>query len=65
MATEYKNSFKELGEEQNEQLPNETKEVVIETVNSVHEIMEIIGLGITLPTLTMVNTLLFFIGGND
>jgi len=65
MATEYKNSFKELGEEQNEQLPDETKEVVIETVNSVHEIMEIVGLGITLPTLTMVNTFLFFLGGND
>jgi len=65
MTTEYKNSFKELEKESEELLPDVTKETVIETVSTVHQVLEVIGLGISIPTISMVKTFLFFLGHQE
>jgi len=62
MTTETKNSFKELEKARKELLPEERKETVIETVNSVHQIMEMVGLGISIPLISLAKTFLFFLG---
>lgn len=65
MTTEFKKSFKELEEERKELLPDDSKETVIETVNTVHQILEVIGLGITIPSISLVKTMLFFLGHQE
>jgi len=65
MTTENHNPFKELESSREDLLPDETKDQVIETVNSVHQVLEFIGEGILLPAQALITTLLFFLGDDS
>lgn len=54
MTTDRKNSFKELESIAKDELPEEAKEQVIETINSVHQVIAFIAEGLVMPIETAV-----------
>lgn len=65
MSAEKTNPFKELESNQKELLPGESRERVIETVNTVHQLLEVIGTSISLPLESLAKTIIFFLNTDE